>query len=465
MLSKENTELLCRVGPGTPAGDLMRQYWLPLVYSWELEPDGNPLRVRILGEDLIAWRDTDGKPGFIAANCPHRGASLFFGRNEHRGLRCVYHGWKFSASGACVDMPNEPPESNFKEKIQATAYRAQDFGGITWIYMGLRQAEPPGLPQWEWCLVPENQVQHSHKAVYECNYMQALEGELDTTHVYFLHSRLDPGDSPSYGLYVADRRARLEIVDTNYGVMYGARRQEDEDHYYWRTTQFLFPVYGMFPGGGEDGTVPLSIYVPIDDEHTLHWGLWWHPSEPLPNSGPPPRYELNGTGQLVGGVGPMKPHQTGKYFADWWPEACLANDFLQNREISRNKNFTGIGSVRLQDDTVITSMGPIMDRTKEHLGTADATIIRVRRRMLDAIKALREQGITPPGVDYPEFYKVRSCQAILPAGQDWRPVLADWHTCRTTEHPTGGFKPQRVFVEGARRRYTDGAARPVEASD
>jgi phenylpropionate dioxygenase-like ring-hydroxylating dioxygenase large terminal subunit len=460
MLSKENTELLCRVGPGTVMGNLMREYWLPCVYSWELTPDGDPLRVRMLGEDLIAFRDSSGTPGFIANNCPHRGASLFFGRNEEAGLRCVYHGWKFDTEGNCVDMPNEPAESDFKHKVKATAYRGADAGGITWIYMGPNQQAAPGLPDWEWCNVPENQLQHSHKAIYACNYMQALEGELDTTHVYFLHSRLDPQDAPSYGLYAPDRRARLEIVDTNYGVMYAARRNEEVgvgDVYYWRTTQFLFPFYGMFPGGGEDGTVPLSMYVPIDDEHTLHWGLWWHPSKPMASFGKPKQQKLNDTGALIGGVGPMKPHQTGRYFADWWPEACMDNDFLMNREIKKTKSFTGIPSVRAQDDAVITSMGPIMDRTREHLGTADATIIRVRRRILEAARAFRERGVTPPGVDHPELYRVRSCQAILPKDLSWQVALDDWHYCRTPEHPTGGFKPVRSVPEGGfgrQQRYT-----------
>src|SRR5438128_1540360 len=298
--------------------------------------------------------------------------------------------------------------------------------------MGQQQADPPGVPQWEWTHVPENQLQHSHKAVYECNFMQALEGELDTTHVYFLHSRLDPQAAPSYGLYAPDRRAHLEIVDTNYGVMYAARRhEEDAETYYWRTTQFLFPVYGMFPGGGEDGTIPLSMYVPIDDVHTLHWGLWWHPSEPMAGFGKPVQQKLNDTGQLIGGVGPMKPHQTGRWFADWWPQACMQNDFLMNREVKKTKNFTGIPSVRLQDDSVITSMGKIMDRTREHLGTADAMVIRVRRRMLEAARALRERGVTPPGVKYPELYRVRSCQAILPRDRSWQDALDDGHVVQT----------------------------------
>jgi phthalate 4,5-dioxygenase len=447
MLSKEDTELLCRVGPGTPIGELMRQYWLPAVYSWELEPEGRPLRVRILGEDLIAWRDSKGRPGFIAENCCHRGASLFFARNEECGLRCVYHGWKYDVTGRCVDMPNEPPESNFKDKIQARAYAAADWGTITWIYMGPRQADPPGLPQWEWCLLPENHLQHSHKLVYQCNYMQALEGELDTTHVYFLHSRIDPKGDARYGLYVPDRAARLEILDTPYGVMYGARRLEDDgSHYYWRTTQYLFPIYGMFPGGGEDGTVPLSIYLPIDDEHTMHWGLRWHPSIPFEGGVGPHPVPPRETGELIPGTGPMKPEQKGKWFAHWWPEVCPDNDFMLNPLVQKTKNFTGIPSVRLQDDAVIWSMGRIMDRTKEHLGTADATIIRVRRRMLRAAEALRDRGLVPPGVEEPDLYRVRSCQAILPTDADWKAALDDWHNARSPEHPTAGTQI-RSYVE------------------
>src|SRR4029453_11139108 len=176
-----------------------------------------------LGEDFAAWRDSNGKPGFIQENCPHRGASLFYGRNEECGLRCVYHGWKWDAEASCSDMPNEPVESNFKDKIKALSYKAADWAGIVWIYMGPDQDNPPGLPEWEWAMVPENQVMHSHKAVYECNYMQALEGELDTTNVYFLNSRLDPDASPGYGLYVRDKRARLEMVDTQHSRIYGAR--------------------------------------------------------------------------------------------------------------------------------------------------------------------------------------------------------------------------------------------------
>src|SRR5690348_12505921 len=190
MLSKEQNELLCRVGPGTPMGELMRQYWIPALLASEVaQPDSDPLRVRLLGEDLIAFRDTRGKVGLIQNNCPHRGASLFFGRNEESGLRCVYHGWKFARDGTCVDMPNEPAESDFKSKVRATAYPTCERGGVIWAYMGPR-SEPPPLPDLEWMAVPaENRVMS--KTLRACNWVQALEGDIDTAHLYFLHSRLE----------------------------------------------------------------------------------------------------------------------------------------------------------------------------------------------------------------------------------------------------------------------------------
>ncbi len=440
MLSQQEIDLLCRVGPGTAMGALMRQYWLPVIYSWELEPDGEPQRVRVLGENLIAYRDSNGAPGFIGESCPHRGASLFFGRNEEAGLRCVYHGWKFDTTGACVDMPNEPAESNFKHKIKATAYRAAEAGRLIWIYMGPRQDDPPGVPQWEWCTLPENQLQHGHKGVYECNWMQALEGELDSSHAPFLHSRLRAEDPGTYGGWTKDLTPRLETVDTDQGVLYGARRVEDEDHYYWRTTQFVFPIYGMFPGGGDDGTVPLSIYMPIDDTHTLHMGLRYHPTQALPGDGRPHHVPFKESGELVPGLGPNKPEQKGRMYSHWWTEADKTNDFMLNRKAQRTVTYSGIGAGRLQDTAMIVSMGPIMDRTVEHLGTSDTTIIRVRRRLMQAAIALRDQGTVPPLVEKPEGYRVRSCMAILPKADSWTDRLRDWHYAVGFEHPTGGYK-------------------------
>jgi len=436
MLSKADNELLTRVGPGTPMGDLMRQYWLPVLHSWELEPDGPPLRVRVLGEDLIAWRDTDGRPALIRENCPHRGASLFFARNEECGLRCVYHGWKFDVDGKCLDQPNEPEpvtgdqagadahdESTpmgaaprrFKDKVRATAYRAADWGGVVFTYMGPRQDNPPGLPRFEWALVPEAQRHHQYKAILDCNWMQALEGDIDTAHLYFLHSRVNPEDASGSGVYHRDRAPTLEINETDCGLMYGARRLEEDGRIYWRT--------------------------PIDDYHTLHWGIRWHPAREMPE------HEIMSTLPEMAGMGYMQEEQKGKHFANWWPVANKQNDFLIDRETQRTRTFTGIPTVRLQDAAMTASMGPIMDRSAEHLGTTDAMIIQTRRKLLRSARALRDAGVTPPAVDNPELYTARSCSAVLPADVDWRAALDDWHHARTTDAPGAALAPARTFRE------------------
>src|SRR5712692_655022 len=172
MLSTQDNELLCRVGPGTPMGEFMREYWLPAFVPSELpEADGEPRRMRLLGENLIAFRVSSGKYGLISNHCPHRGASLYFGRNEEEGIRCVYHGWKFDVSGKCMDMPNEPPESNFKDKVRAIAYPTEERGGIVWVYMGSRETPPP-LSDLEPNMVPDAQVS---AIIRDCNWLQGLE--------------------------------------------------------------------------------------------------------------------------------------------------------------------------------------------------------------------------------------------------------------------------------------------------
>jgi nitrite reductase/ring-hydroxylating ferredoxin subunit len=440
MLSQEENELLTRVGLGTPMGDLMRQHWLPMLYSWELASDGPPLRVRLLGEDLVAWRDSDGRPGLLRAACAHRGASLFFGRNEERGLRCVYHGWKYDVDGNCVDMPNEPAESNFKNKIRGMAYRTADWGGVVFAYLGPRQADPPGLPRFEWAILPEAQRHHEYKAILDCNWLQALEGDIDTSHLYFLHSRIDPGDATTWGVHHRDRSPRLEITETEPGLLYGARRLEADGNCYWRTTHFLMPIFTLFPAT-EDGLVPSHIYTPIDDEHTMHWGVRWHPARELPD------HELVSARGQMAGMGPMQEEQHGKFFAHWWPVANRENDFLLDRELQRTKTFTGIPTVRLQDAAMTASMGPISDRSREHLGTTDAMIIRTRLKLLLAAKALRQKGITPPAVDHPELYMTRSCSAVLPPDVDWQSALGDWHFARTKERPAAALTAERAYRE------------------
>ncbi len=272
MLSPEQNDLLCRVGPGTPMGNLMREYWIPAVRADELRrPDSDPVRVRLLGESLIAFRDSHGTVGLLQNNCPHRGASLFFGRNEEAGLRCVYHGWKFDAHGACIDMPNEPAESDFKSKVTATAYPCHERNGIIWAYMGPRPTPPP-LPDLEANMLSGYTVSTIQR---ECNWMQGLEGELDTVHFAFLHfghARLDTTPPGTHNYYqVKQQSARFSVLDTDVGVSAGASRPAEEDTTYWRISHMLFPFYAMVPTGVLGYQARFFAYVPMDDEHTLNW--------------------------------------------------------------------------------------------------------------------------------------------------------------------------------------------------
>src|SRR5438552_997354 len=252
MLSREDNELLCRVGRDTPTGNMLRQYWIPALMSSELpERDGAPVRVRLLGENLIAFRVTSGKIGLIQNHCPHRGASLFLGRNEEEGLRCVFHGWKYSCEGHCVDMPNEPEESNFKSKIRANAYPCIERNDIVWTYMGPRQTPPP-LPDIEPNMLPAGEYQ-IQKVLRECNWFQGLEGDIDTSHLGFLHlgavkpEQTTPGTFDYYN--VADRAPKYEVADTEFGMSYGAYRPAAADSSYWRIAPSLFPFFTSLPTG------------------------------------------------------------------------------------------------------------------------------------------------------------------------------------------------------------------------
>ena len=431
MLSKQDNETLCRVGPGTPMGNLMRQYWIPALISSELAaPDYPPLRLRLLGENLIAFRVTSGAAGIVADACPHRGASLFFGRNEEDGLRCVYHGWKFDVSGACVDMPSEPAESNFKAKVRASAYPCIERNGIIWTYMGPRPAPPP-LPEIEANLAAESGVM---KTLRECNWMQALEGDIDTSHLGFLHlgavtpEQSTPGSFDYYN--VADRSPRYDVIDTPFGTSYGAYRPAEPDTTYWRVANFLFPFYTMIPTGTLGVLISTRAWVPLDDEHVMYWGISARRNQPqAPTQGAtntPTGRPLNAVGRATGRPANAAGRASG-FLPDttaWLGRFRLVqnreNDYLIDREAQRKReSYTGIAGIPQQDQAVTESMGRVYDRSHEHLGTSDAMIIRTRRRLIRAAEALQDSGETPPAVDAPEVYRTRSGSVILPRGVDW----------------------------------------------
>jgi phenylpropionate dioxygenase-like ring-hydroxylating dioxygenase large terminal subunit len=407
-------------------GNLMRQYWLPAIRSDELvELEGSPLRVRLLGEDLIGWRDANGKVGLIANNCPHRGASLFFGRNEESGLRCVYHGWKFDVSGQCIDMPSEPAESDFKTKVAATAYPTRERNGIIWAYLG-RRSEPPPLPDFEANMLGADNLAVSiiHRP---CNWMQGWEGEMDTVHQAFLHSgatRVEDTIPGTFDYYIASTPApRFAVIDTQYGTSYGAFRPAAEDTYYWRIAHMLFPFYAMIPAGLMGQQTRFAAYVPMDDEHTLHWEI---------GKGLMSRDELpfEARGSEAGGPAERSATLYRPNTTDWYGRfnmhQSMDNDYLIDRQAQRSmKSYTGIPGIRQQDMAVTESMGPIFDRESEHLGTTDALIIRTRRRLIAAARALEEHGVVPPGVDDPELYRQRSGGVILPRDANWWDATAE----------------------------------------
>jgi phenylpropionate dioxygenase-like ring-hydroxylating dioxygenase large terminal subunit len=403
-------------------GHLMRQYWIPALSTAELpERDGSPKRLRLLGENLIAFRVTSGAVGLVSNACPHRGASLFFGRNEEEGLRCVYHGWKFDITGTCVDMPSEPAGSDFIDKVRARTYPTHERGGIIWAYMGTRPTPPP-LPQLEATMLPEGEYEilQIHR---DCNWMQALEGDIDTVHAAFLHagaSRLEATTPGSSAYYTArTRAARFSVIDTEVGTSYGAYRAADADRYYWRIAHYLFPFYTMTPTGVLGVQQLVRIWVPEDDGHTMYWRV---SRKGTRGEGGEQAFDREAAaGNRMHHGMEFVPDST-DWMGRWRLAADVTNDYQIDRESQRAmKSYTGIdnGGAFLQDQAVTESMGPIYDREQEHLGSTDAMIIRTRRRIINAAKALLEDGLTPPGVDQPELYAQRSGVCTLPREADW----------------------------------------------
>jgi phthalate 4,5-dioxygenase len=425
MLSREDNELLTRVGPGTAMGGLMRRYWLPVVQSAELQAGGRVKRVMLLGERLIAYRAGNGTPGLIGEFCPHRLASLYFGRVEEAGMRCVYHGWAFGLDGQCLDMPNESAASAFAPKIRTAGYPCLERGGVIWTYMGPERPLPP-LPDLEWTLLPAPHV-FASKRVQECNWFQALEGGIDSSHIGFLHAPLHPDDADtvreldraSFGVGAAvqagDRAPHFDVIDTDYGVLIGARRTRGDGQHYWRISQYLLPFYTMPPTDLEARIVQSHIWVPMDDTSVVNWMVTWHPDRPLTREELIPHVE--GKGSHVVEYAPP----TSEPYGDIRTKANRSNDYEMDWELHRTTMFCGIPGFGVQDQAIQESQGPIVDRTGEHLGASDAAIIKVRRRLLNAARALRDHGTAPPGRD-PASFCVRSTSVVVPVGADWVPA-------------------------------------------
>ena len=435
MLSVADNELLTKTGPGTPMGELMRRYWIPAVFSGEVEPDGVPHRTRLLGEDLLVLRFTNGEPAVLAPACPHRGASLFFGRNEENGVRCAYHGWKFNAAGFCVDMPSEPPESNFKDKVTIKSYRASERNGLIWIYMGPEQADPPPLPDLEWNSVPAS---HSYltKRIAQNNYFQTLEGEIDSSHSGFLHQsftnphRLNWQTKQEMGMVykMRDRHPRFQTKETDYGVLIGARRNAEEDSYYWRITQFLFPFHTIIPPYGEDPMFSGHAYVPMDDEHVIALCFSYNPVRPLNEEelGYLRHARRDGQEGLHPTVDGFLPPVPNRPEGAWWPKHHIDNDFNVDWRRQKDVQFSGLPGTWVQDSGMQETMGRVANRSIEHLGVSDTGIIRTRRALIKAARLLRDYGIEPDSVWDSGVYSTRSAAVVLPRDAEWVEASAEY---------------------------------------
>jgi len=415
---------LTRVGAATVMGELMRQYWIPAALSAELVRDGAPLRLMLLGEKLIAFRDSAGRVGVMDHRCPHRCASLFLGRNEEGGIRCIYHGWKFDTAGNCLDMPNVPPHQEFTPKVRAKAYRVVERGGLVWVYMGSR-AEAPPMPELEILLVPDDEVGVTF-VQRDCNYLQALEGDVDTSHFGFLHAgHVEPDDLPDdhpIRHTVTVRTPEYHVADTPWGTQYAAYRTAGPGLTYWRFANFLFPFWTQQPQGEFDRHVHARAWVPLDDTHTMFCYLWWkRGSSARPH---PPRKD----GKPIGGARP--DHQflpnTTDWLGRWRLQANAGNDWGIDRAAQRdNTIYSGIENITLQDQAVTESMGPITDHRFEHLAPSDQMITRTRRRLLMAARALREKGVPPPGVEDPDVFRsARSGHFFSDDTSPWHEIYA-----------------------------------------
>ena len=406
MLSKENNDLLTRTGPGTPMGRLMRSFWTPAMTERELPPaDEPPVRLRLLGEALVVFRDSQGRIGVMDEHCPHRGASLFFGRNEEGGIRCVYHGWKFDVNGQCMELPTEPAGSPMCAKMRARAYPSRVAGGVLWVYMG--EGEAPPLPDFEWLGLPSSHVYVS-RWEQDCNYAQAMEGELDSAHVGFLHrlvKRNDEDDQKLTGRFFTNDTAPVwKILPTPSGFMACNGRRVDAERRYWRLNQFLLPFYTMIPPHPNDAQL-VRMWVPMTDERCWVLCATFRPDRPL------------GEDELAAWINGDNSHRR-VVPGTTLPTERLDNDYLIDRALQKTHSFTGIAGVRAQDAMVAETAGPIADRTREHLGSSDRAVVAMRRALIDAASACAERGVRPEGSTAPHLYRVRATQTVLPHDLD-----------------------------------------------
>jgi phthalate 4,5-dioxygenase len=422
MLTREENELLCRTGPDAPMGKMFRRYWIPAALTSELRAGGAPRRTRLLGEDFVAFRDSEGVVGVLDELCPHRGASLVLARNEECGLRCIYHGWKIAVDGRVLETPAEPDEHGFKDRVRAHAYPVYEAGGIVWTYLGPPGTEPPKM-NFDWMSLPAGHWM-IQKAREECNWAQCLEGVIDSAHSGFLHSNvikpvpgensIIPEDQGNTRRPSADLAPRMEAENTAYGFHYAAIRKpliDPESRDYIRVTLFIAPFIALFPG--PLGWTSMQMFVPMDDEHTMFHFIQARHDKPIDQLTRERRAARSG---MVLGVD-VDP-------LDYRKIRTRDNNWLQDRTEMEAGSFSGIHGVNNEDIAMQESMGPIFDRRREHLGTSDVAVIRMRRIMLDGVRRFIDEGAPPVGLAEPVAYEtLRAGERMVPHGERWQEAM------------------------------------------
>jgi phthalate 4,5-dioxygenase oxygenase subunit len=420
VLSAADNELLTRTGPGTPMGEYFRRFWQPVLLSRELpEPDAPPVKVTVLGQDLVAFRDTEGRVGLLDPRCPHRGASLFFGRNEACGLRCAYHGWKFDVQGRCVDLPTLPPDSGFRDRVRVAAAPVREWGELVWAYLGPPALEPP-LPALEFALLPPAH-RFVSKKLQQCNWAQSCEGALDTAHFSFLHmpvwSEEDAVDATVGRSSVDRRRTRwmrddprptFDVVGHAVGFVAGAARRAEGDDLYWRIAQFMLPNHALTPNAFPGENIHGQTWVPIGDEAAWVFCYTWNPDRPLTED----ERRAYRAGRTVHAT--VDPRGV--------PLRNRDNDYLIDREAQRRRTFTGIEGVSEQDAMIQDSQGLIADRTREHLGPTDAAIIEFRRQVLRGVRDL-QAGVEPAAARAAGAYRLRGGSLVADRALSFEEVM------------------------------------------
>ncbi len=418
MLSAADNETLVRTNAGTLMGEYFRRYWLPVALSREMPgPDSPPIRVKVMGEELVAFRDTNGRVGLIEPHCAHRGTNLFFGRNEECGLRCIHHGWKYDVEGKCVDMPNVEPDAGMRGKISIKAYPTREYGELVWAYLGPREVMHE-LPQLEHGLLPASQ-RYVTKRLQQCNWAQSMDGALDTAHFSYLHMPAPAVAANSSANIAADEKRirwlrndpmpQFTVRDHAVGFVAGGARKADGKDLYWRITQFMLPSHSITPSAMPGEVYYGYTWVPVDDESCWIYIYGWHPGREL-ESDERAKFDKGGYGQFAE-LGP-----------GYLPLRNRSNDYLIDREDQKHRSFTGIRGIAEQDTMAQESQGFIADRTREHLTATDVAVVRFRRLMLREARALRD-GKEPAAAQRSESYRLRSGGAVLSSELSFEQVM------------------------------------------